>query len=38
MSSAVRDLTSGSGMRFLDRGAHKLEGLEEEQHLFAVED
>jgi pimeloyl-ACP methyl ester carboxylesterase len=35
-SSTVRDLTTGSGLRFDDRGTHALKGVEGEWHLFAA--
>ncbi|HEY3238623.1 MAG TPA: adenylate/guanylate cyclase domain-containing protein [Acidimicrobiia bacterium] len=38
VSSTVRDLVAGSGLRFADRGRHELKGLEGEWHLLAVED
>ena len=38
VSSTVRDLVAGSGLRFTDRGRHTLKGLEGEWHLLAVED
>jgi class 3 adenylate cyclase len=38
VSSTVRDLVAGSGLRFTDRGRHTLKGLEGDWHLFAVED
>jgi len=34
VSSTVRDLVVGSGLRFDDRGFHKLKGLPERVHLF----
>jgi class 3 adenylate cyclase len=37
VSSTVRDLVAGSGLRFHDRGAHTLRGVPGEWHLFAVE-
>jgi class 3 adenylate cyclase len=37
VSSSVRDLVSGSGVRFSDRGMHTLKGVEEERRLYAVE-
>jgi class 3 adenylate cyclase len=37
VSSSVRDLVSGSGFSFLDRGSHVLKGLTEERRLYAVE-
>src|SRR5437763_13236204 len=36
VSSTVRDLVAGSGLRFDDRGFHALRGLPEEVHLYAV--
>ena len=36
VSSTVRDLVAGSGLRFDDRGSHALRGLPEEVHLYAV--
>jgi class 3 adenylate cyclase len=38
VSSTVRDLVAGSGLRFTDRGHHTLKGLEGEWHLLGVED
>jgi class 3 adenylate cyclase len=37
VSSSVRDLVSGSGFSFVDRGSHLLKGLAEERRLYAVE-
>jgi class 3 adenylate cyclase len=37
VSSTVRDLVAGSGIRFADRGAHVLRGVPGEWRLFAVE-
>jgi class 3 adenylate cyclase len=37
VSSTVRDLVAGSGIRFTDRGTHDLKGMPEEWRLFAVE-
>jgi len=37
VSSTVKDLVAGSGLRFEDRGAHALKGVPEEWRLFAVE-
>jgi class 3 adenylate cyclase len=37
VSSTVRDLVAGSGLRFQDRGVHALRGLPEAWRLFAVE-
>ncbi|MEK7715638.1 MAG: adenylate/guanylate cyclase domain-containing protein, partial [candidate division NC10 bacterium] len=36
VSSTVRDLVAGSGLRFEDRGTHTLKGVPGEWHLFAV--
>ena len=36
VSSSVRDLVSGSGFSFTDRGYHALKGLEEERRLYSV--
>jgi pimeloyl-ACP methyl ester carboxylesterase len=36
VSSTVRDLVAGSGMRFQDRGYHALRGLPEEMRLYRV--
>jgi serine/threonine protein kinase/alpha-beta hydrolase superfamily lysophospholipase len=36
VSRTVKDLVAGSGIRFLDRGVHVLQGLEGEMQLFAV--
>jgi pimeloyl-ACP methyl ester carboxylesterase len=37
VSSTVKDLVAGSGIRFADRGAHALKGLPGEWRLYAVE-
>jgi class 3 adenylate cyclase len=37
VSSTVRDLVAGSGLRFHDRGSHMAKGLAEPLHLFAAE-
>jgi class 3 adenylate cyclase len=37
VSSTVRDLVAGSGLRFTDRGRHTLKGLEGHWQLLAVE-
>jgi class 3 adenylate cyclase len=37
VSSTVRDLVAGSGLRFADRGLHALKGVPGEWRLFAVE-
>lgn len=36
VSSTVRDLVAGSGLRFRDSGLHALRGLPEQVHLYAV--
>ncbi len=37
VSSTVKDLVAGSGLRFADRGSHDLRGVPEAWRLFAVE-
>jgi class 3 adenylate cyclase len=37
VSSTVKDLVAGSGLRFADRGSHSLHGVPGEWRLFAVE-
>jgi class 3 adenylate cyclase len=37
VSSTVKDLVAGSGLRFADRGNHNLRGVPEEWRLFVVE-
>ena len=37
VSSTVKDLVVGSGIRFKDRGIHALKGVPEEWHVFAVQ-
>lgn len=37
VSSTVRDLVAGSGIRFVERGIHELKGLTEQWRLYAVE-
>jgi pimeloyl-ACP methyl ester carboxylesterase/class 3 adenylate cyclase len=37
VSSTVKDLVAGSGIAFIERGAHALEGIPGEWRLFAVE-
>lgn len=37
VSSTVKDLVAGSGLRLVERGTHILKGIAEERHLFAVE-
>ena len=36
VSSTVKDLVGGSGLRFEDRGEHQLKGVTEPWHLFAL--
>jgi class 3 adenylate cyclase len=36
VSSSVRDLVSGSGFSFVDRGSHRFKGLTEERRLYAI--
>ena len=36
VSSTVKDLVAGSGIRFADRGARHLKGIEDEWRLFAA--
>jgi class 3 adenylate cyclase len=36
VSSTVKDLVAGSGIRFADRGTHVLKGVSGEWHLFAA--
>ncbi|HKO74886.1 MAG TPA: adenylate/guanylate cyclase domain-containing protein [Gaiellaceae bacterium] len=38
VSSTVKDLVAGSGIRFADRGVRELAGVPGEWHLFAVEE
>jgi class 3 adenylate cyclase len=38
VSSTVKDLVAGSGLRFADRGTHELKGIPDEWRLLAVED
>jgi len=38
VSSTVRDLVLGSGLRFDDRGRHQLKGIDGDWQLFALED
>ncbi len=37
VSNTVKDLVSGSGLRFADRGVHALKGVPGEWHLYAAE-
>jgi len=37
VSSTVRDLVAGSGIKFADRGTHSLKGVSDEWRLFAVQ-
>jgi class 3 adenylate cyclase len=36
VSQTVRDLVAGSGLTFVDRGQHRLKGIGDTWHLFAV--
>jgi len=36
VSSTVKDLVAGSGLVFVDRGEHRLKGVPEPWHLYAV--
>jgi class 3 adenylate cyclase len=36
VSSTVRDLVAGSGLRFIDQGARSLKGLSDELRVFSV--
>jgi class 3 adenylate cyclase len=36
VSRTVKDLVAGSGLRFADRGSHKLKGVPDEWHLYSV--
>jgi class 3 adenylate cyclase len=37
VSSTVKDLVAGSGLRFGDRGSHSLKGIPGQWHIFAAE-
>jgi class 3 adenylate cyclase len=37
VSSTVRDLVAGSGLKFSDRGIHTLKGVPDDWHIFAVD-
>jgi len=37
VSSTVKDLVAGSGIKFADRGTHSLKGVPEKWHLFGVQ-
>jgi class 3 adenylate cyclase len=37
VSSTVRDLVAGSGLKFTDRGIHTLKGVPDDWHIFAVD-
>jgi class 3 adenylate cyclase len=37
VSSTVKDLVAGSGLRFVDRGEHSLKGVPGEWRIFAVD-
>jgi hypothetical protein len=36
VSSTVRDVVAGSGLRFVDRGLHELRGVPGQRRLFAA--
>jgi len=36
VSSTVKDLVAGSGIKFEERGVHALKGVPDEWHLYAV--
>lgn len=36
VSSTVKDLVAGSGIEFIERGAHELKGIPGEWRLFAL--
>ncbi len=38
VSSTVKDLVAGSGLKFDDRGVHELKGVPDSWHLFALAD
>ena len=38
VSSTVKDLVAGSGIKFEDRGEHQLKGITEAWHLFSVDE
>jgi class 3 adenylate cyclase len=38
VSSTVRDLSAGSGIRFSDKGMHRLKGVEGERQLFGIQE
>jgi class 3 adenylate cyclase len=38
VSSTVRDIVAGSGLRFIDRGVRTLKGIDGQWHLYAVEE
>jgi hypothetical protein len=37
VTSTVKDLVAGSGIRFADRGRHAFKGIPDEWYLFEVE-
>jgi len=37
VSSTVRDLVAGSGLKFSDRGMHDFKGVPDQWHLYAVQ-
>jgi class 3 adenylate cyclase len=36
VSSTVKDLVAGSGIKFIERGVHELKGVPDAWHLYAV--
>ena len=38
VSRTVKDLVAGSGLRFIDRGSHKLKGVADEWQIYALEE
>lgn len=38
VSGTVRDLVAGSGLRFLDKGRHRLKGIDDDWPVFALHD
>ncbi len=36
VTATAREIAAGSGFEFEDRGSHRLKGIDQEQHLFAV--
>jgi hypothetical protein len=36
VSSTVKELVAGSGIKFVDHGVHELKGVPDEWHLYTV--